>query len=395
MTIAKEARRFYLPSRGVATTLSLFFALIYSNDLGVLNRSFVAVVMTLSVMTIIFVTSGTTLTLRNIHPKEDIEKNLSSFLSLISIEVVLGLLLFYLTLLIFSTFKLPLHKTIILMALIYFFLSAVHLIFMEMLIAFQRFKIAGFFEILTILLQLSFFYITKAVTDYSIAGRLFLAFSTSYLIVAICCYLTIRSKFTQLGSLGDPRNFLKQSKGNHTIGTVLGMVDRLDRLVIAWFLPFVLVGKFAVMSSFISFFRFIPDALSKILISTKSDAWRKYLKSPILVLIGVASFVGGAVFISQFLISQMLGPEWLLPWGVGFTFALQELARGTFQLNGNYRVSIGISQQTHKAALLLLLCAMPISITFARWLGLIGVPLGFLMSYIGVLIYMNKRTHVD
>ena len=169
MTIIKEARRFYLPSRAVATILSLLFAFFYSKELGVVNRSFVAVVMTLSVMIIIFATSGTTLTLRNLQLEEKIGKYLSSFISLIFIEVVLGILLFYFALMIFSTFRVPLHATIISLALIYFFSSAVHLIFMEILIAFQRFKTAGLFEILTILLQFSFFVMIKLVIDISIA----------------------------------------------------------------------------------------------------------------------------------------------------------------------------------------------------------------------------------
>ena len=150
MTNVKEARRFYLPSRAVATTLSLLFAFIYSKELGVVNRSFVAVVMTLSVMIIIIATSGTTLTLRNLQPEEKLIGHLSSFISLILIEIVLGLLLFYLTLMIFSNFRVQLHSAFITVALIYFLSSAVHLIFMELLIAFQRFKIAGLFEILTI-----------------------------------------------------------------------------------------------------------------------------------------------------------------------------------------------------------------------------------------------------
>ena len=90
----------------------------------------------------------------------------------------------------------------------------------------------------------------------------------------------------------------------------------------------------------------------------------------------------------------MLGPEWLLPWGVGFVFALQELARGAFQLSGNYKVSIGISTKTHKAALILFMSAGPLAILFANWFGVIGVPFGFLLSYLGVLLYMKKEIEI-
>ena len=145
------------------------------------------------------------------------------------------------------------------------------------------------------------------------------------------------------------------------------------------------------MSGLISFFRFLPDALSKILVSTKSEAWRKYLKNRFFIFFGLISFIGIAVFSSQILIIQILGPEWLLPWGVAFIFALQELARGSFQLSGNYKVSVGVSTQTHKAALILLVSSGPLAVIFAYWIGIIGVPIGFLISYLGVLIYMKRK----
>lgn len=130
--------------------------------------------MTLSVIIIIFTTSGTTLTLRNLQPKESINENLPSFISIILIEIILGLMLFYITLLIFSTFKLPLPTTIIFIALIYFFFSAVHLIFMEMLIAYQRFKIVGLFEVLTILLQLTIYFVSKFLVIFRLLENYFL-----------------------------------------------------------------------------------------------------------------------------------------------------------------------------------------------------------------------------
>lgn len=77
--------------------------------------------------------------------------------------------------------------------------------------------------------------------------------------------------------------------------------------------------------------------------------------------------------------------------GVTFIFALQELARGSFQLSGNYKVSIGVSSQTHKAALILLVSTGPLAVIFARWIGIIGVPIGFLISYLGVLLYMKRK----
>lgn len=353
MGIFRSNRGIYLPARGVATTLSLVFAFIYSKDLGIVNRSYIAVVMTFSVLIIIFMTSGTTLTLRNLSRESKTTENVSSFFSLILIEGLLGLVLFVIALTTFSNYKESLPLPLIYISLIYFLFSALHLVFMEFLLAYNNFKYAAKYEILTVIMQILFYYISKLFSDLSIASRLLLSISSSYLVIVMMCYFAIRSDFHNFLRLGNPKKFLRQTKGNHSIGTVLGVVDRLDRIVIAWFLPVVLLGKYTVMSSFISFFRFIPDSLAKLMISSKSESWRSYLKNPKIIIIGIVISIAVMILTSQFVISKLLGPAWLLPWGVSLLFALQELARGAFQLSGNYKVSIGSSFQTHTAAIAL------------------------------------------
>lgn len=391
MKILKGNRGLYIPSRGIATMLSLLFAFIYTKDLGVINRSYVAVIMTFSVLIIIFMTSGTTLTLRNLPATSKTIKNISSFISLIIIEGVAGLFLFFLALISFSFLKNPIPQPLILISLLYFIFSTSHLIFMEVLIAYKNFAQAGKYEILTIIFQILFYYLSGLIPGLSIASRLFLSISASYTIIITLSYLVVKSDFIKITKLGDPRVFFGQSKGNHSIGTVLGIIDRLDRLVIAWFLPITFLGKYTVMSSFISFFRFIPDSISKLMISSKSKVWGNFLRNPMLLFLGVACLVAVIISVSQVLISNILGPDWLLPWSISLIFALQELARGAFQVSGNYKVSVGSSSQTHIAALVLLFTAGPFAIALSYWQGLIGVPLGFFISYSGLLIYLRRK----
>ena len=391
MKILKGNRGLYLPSRGLATTLSLLFALIYTQDLGVINRSYVAVIMTFSVLIIVFMTSGTTLTLRNLSTSAKTTENISSFISLVVIEGAAGLFLFFLALISFSILKDPLPQPLIFISLLYFIFSALHLILMEVLLAYKNFAQAGKYEILTIIFQILFYYFSGLIPALSIASRLFLSFSASYAIIIVLSYLLVRPHFSHIRKLVSPRVFFEQSKGNHSIGTVLGIIDRLDRLVIAWFLPITYLGKYTVMSSFISFFRFIPDSLSKLMISSKSRVLGNFLKNPKLLFLGVAGLIAIIITVSQILISNILGTEWLLPWSISLIFALQELARGAFQLAGNYKVSVGSSSQTHIAALILLFTAGPLAIALSYWQGIIGVPLGFFISYSGLLLYLRRR----
>ena len=108
-------------------------------------------------------------------------------------------------------------------------------------------------------------------------------------------------------------------------------------------------------------------------------------------MISIVCLVVPMIYSSQILIFHILGPEWLLPWGVSLIFALQELARGAFQVKGNHNVSIGSSHKTHRASKVLLLTAGPLAILFSQLLGIFGVPLGFLVSYIYLLLFMRKE----
>lgn len=391
MGVFTLGHKFYLVARGAATTLSLLFALYYSRELGVLNRSYLVMIMTSSTLIAIALTSGTTLTLRNLPLERKNINNISSFNALIIIEMLIGILLFFIALQGFSNLKTYLHPTLILIAIFYFILSLAHLVSFELLIVHNSFKTLAFCEVLTIIIQISFFILCEYFLDISIASRLLLSFIFSYLIISLFSYLYLHHKFAYTLRLGDPLVIFKQSKGNHTIGTVLGIIDRFDRIIIAWILPIVLLGKYAVMSSFIAFFRFVPDTLAKLMVSTKSESWRKYLQ-PKLLLVAVLALLTIMVSCSQSIISFVLGPEWLLPWGVSLVYALQEFARGAFQLTGNYKVTIGNSFHTHRAALTLLLTAGPASFILALRLGVIGVPLGFLLSYLGVLLYLRRRS---
>jgi len=135
---------------------------------------------------------------------------------------------------------------------------------------------------------------------------------------------------------------------------------------------------------------FFPEAFSKLIVATKSEAWRKYLQTKY---IWVVSFVllTIAVLLLQSIIEIVLGPNWLLPISISYVFALQELARGMFQVTGNYNISLGKSGRAHSAALYLLAITGPAAYVLSLFIGLIGVPLGFLLSYVFVLLLLREK----
>ena len=370
-------------------TLALIFAFYYSKELGVLSRSYLVMIMTSSILISTSLTSGTTLTLRNFGKQKTTDENLRSFHSLILFEILIGILLFFSSLLAFSEFKYPLHPTLFLISLLYFVFSAAHLIAFEMLVSCAAFKALAISEIVTIVLQILSYFFIGTMLEVSIAVRVLISFIFSYSVILVAIFVYLRHIYEYKVKFGNPMVYLGLSKGNHTLGMVLGIVDRIDRVIIAWSLPLILLGKYAIMSSSISFFRFVPETIGKLIVSSKSNILRKYLQ---LKFIWLWAFVliSVVVICLQAFISQFFGPEWLLSWSIAFVFALQEIARGMFQLTTNYKVVLGDSLNVHRAAKYLLFISGPLAIVLSQWLGIIGVPLGFLVSYVFVLLFVVR-----
>jgi len=391
MKSLSSPRRLYIPARGLATALALGFALLYSRQLGITNRGYVAAIMTFAVVTLILVTSGTTLTLRKLATKGEFFPYFYGFKTLIAFELLVSLALFVFEIFIFSTFKSEIPPLLFVVSIVYLVACGMHLISMEILLALHNFKTASMFEILTVLLQISFFLISLLSENISIASRLLLSFSIAYIIISGLIIWKLRGSIGSWSTFTSPRDFLKKSRGNHSIGGVLGLVDRFDRVIIGWLLPVSFLAQYSVMSSFIAFFRFIPDAYSKVIVSLKIEK-HKYLKSKKYLLGGLAlCILAMLIFLSRVLIGKLLGPDWILPWGVSILFAIQELVRGGFQVSGTAKISFGSSAITNRASLFLGLFAIPISIIATLSIGIYGVPLGFVFTYVMILCYMHFR----
>ena len=389
MNILASGHKLYAVGRGLAMTLALIFAFYYSKELGVLSRSYLVMIMTSSILISTSLTSGTTLTLRNFGKQKTPNENMRSFHSLILLEILIGILFYFFSLLAFSEFKYPLHPSLFSISLLYFIVSAAHLIAFEILISYAAFKALAISEIVTIILQILSYFFIGTMLELSTAVRVLTSFIFSYSVILVSTFIYLRRNYGYEVQFGNPMIYLGLSKGNHTLGIVLGIVDRFDRVIIAWSLPLILLGKYAIMSSCISFFRFVPETIGKLIVSNKSNILHKYLQLKFISL-WVFVLISVAVICLQAFISLFFGPDWLLSWSITFVFALQELARGMFQLTTNYKVVLGDSLNAHRAAKYLLFLTGPLAIILSQWLGVIGVPLGFLISYVFVLLFVLR-----
>jgi hypothetical protein len=391
VNLSGASRRLYLPFRGFATFAALILAFKYSKDLGVLNRSYIAIIMTSSILCLTVFTSGTTLTLRTYKLSNLSNKFLSSFGSLVLLQGFFGVVFFNISLVTFSLFKEEIPYQLLIFSNLYFCCSFAHLIALEILLASDKFKLAGKCELATVFLQIIIYSLGSFLTNISIASRLLLAFSSAYIIIVLIIVSSKNLKIKKLVPHASPMDFFRLTKNNNSLGSVLAFTDRADRIFIGWLLPTSSLGQYSAMSSIISFSRFMPDAISKILVSGKINSQlRRFLNRTSLI---IFFFLFASIFvpISQWVISRWLGAEWLLPWYVSFLFIFQELGRGTFQILQNHEIKRGNAKVSHRASIILLSFSIIGSILLAPTIKLPGILLAFILGYFIAIFYIRRN----
>jgi hypothetical protein len=85
-----------------------------------------------------------------------------------------------------------------------------------------------------------------------------------------------------------------------------------------------------------------------------------------------------------------LGSDWLLPWWISITFGAQEIARGAFQVAQNQRLALLVTDHRANLPIYLLGVNLTLALILSNFLGLIGVPLGFLIGYCFSLLLIVK-----
>jgi hypothetical protein len=374
-------RAWYLASRGVSTFASLGLALIYSYDLGQVNRAVLAVVMTTNALLWIVTTSGSTLTLRTIG-WPNLSKHLyNSFLSLVLIQLLTVLTMFLIVANLYSTYKNRIPTNLLLIAIVYVCLSGLHLIVMEALISCSKFKFGALLDVSTIVFQFILYLFVLPLGNYSAASSVLLAYLFSYLLIGISGALYLSHKNSYTVAFVNPRLFFKETRYRHSLGSSIGVMDRADRLVIGFSLQTFVLGKYAVTSSLIALLRFVPDTIARFIIAKEDLQKWKFIKNRYLILLLVLVLVISIISLSRFVVEKWLGPDWLIPINVCLAIAIQELIRGVYVILVNTNVKLGFSKIVNSTSIALPILAVLLAQLFLGSLGLIAVPLGFCLAY--------------
>ncbi len=385
------SRLVYLSGRASASAGALVFAFLYSSNLGLVNRSLIAFVMTSNALILITLTSGTTLTLRKLKPGLESGNLMFAFIKVTIIEMALGLLLYLILLVTYSAPRNNFASNLIFMSVAYFLCSGLHLIACELLIAYGNFRFAGVLELTTILIQITAYLIFSQFEIISIAMTLLFSFCISYLIVFFTVLLYFLHLRISPGEICSIKDYWANTRGSHTLGGLLGFMDRSDRLFIGYFFPTVFLGQYAVMSTLLSVFRFLPDSLAKFAVYrgakiSEGDSFKA--RKILLSLLPLALIM---IILSQSLIRSLLGADWLLPWYVSVFFIIQEIIRGRFQIVGNIFIT-----SHHKLSLNKIFWNVPaLGIAFGLLLapvfGISGVPIAFAATFAFGMVRIRRE----
>jgi len=382
----------YFGARGFSAGLAMIFALLYSNSLGVERRSIVAFIMTSAIVIGVIFTSGVSLTFRKSIQAPENKITINSYIYLTTLLSIATSAVTLLSVFIFSRTKIEIPRTLLLMTVIYAFFATMDYCLHQALIAFSLFKLSSILGVLTICMQVSVYLMLFSVNQISIAVSLFSAFILSYITSTITTILlligiidpSIKFKWREIRAL------LSASKNLHLLGIATGFADRIDRIVIAWFLPLEILGKYAVGTSFISFLRFFPEAMDRWIVSGQVvPIFGKLGKSLVNRILAILILVIGGSLLTQVFVKIFFGDKWSLPLLVFIFFAGQEIARGYYQVRLSRMVSVGLEKEVRNTSIGLIFIAPIFSIIGAKSIGIYGVPLGMLVGYVGLNYYLK------
>ena len=387
-----SASRWFVSTRGFSSILALLLALSYTKILGIDKRSILAFIMVSALILTVILTSGLSLALRN-KPKNEIRNEefigylvLLSILSLIAGGMNCILLLFY------SNLKSDIPAPIFVVCFVYTVLACANLGIQDALLAAGNVKTAVIFDLLTILIQIASLLFFVNIAQTSLMVSVFISFIFSYSLISFASATILINAFPTQRSLLNTgaRSILMQSKKQILFGIASGLVDRVDRFLIGLILPIAFLAKYALLSSIISFARFLPDSAAKISLLAHHNGEKtrgtSYSRRQVLFIL-----VAGILFVaaSQGFIYIAFGNVWVLPLYVGILLVCQEILRGNYQMKATELVALGGTQAMSRIAGLLILLSLSLITIFVFVWGVWGAPLAMLAVYCLITFLVN------
>jgi O-antigen/teichoic acid export membrane protein len=338
--------------------------------------------------------SGISLALRNKPAPEIKDEEFFGFLFLVILAGLLVAILNCGLLLMYSLSKDEIPTPIYVVCFLYSLFACINMGYQDALLAKQNLKLATFFEISTVLVQVFSLIFFVTVSQTSLIVSVFIAFIFSYVLISFStgvvflATLSIDLRRVPQGM----RSILSQSRNQHLFGIANGLVDRIDRFLIGIILPISFLAKYSLLASIVTFSRFIPDAVFKLkLLRHHQGKIQRNIPLNFQTL-SIVIFTG--IFLSllaQLFLKLVFGQEWLLPYSVAIIMTAQEILRGIYQVNAVQLIAAGGKKAMTQISMLLIILSVSLITLGILFVGIWGAPTALIFVYLIVILSIKIK----
>ena len=391
----------YIGGRFSTLIFSFIFSIIYSRLLGIENRAILTFIFTIVSLLVLGLTASLGLSLRErLSRTHQTSLELVIFFKNLFWLTVTLLCVFNVSLLLYSQIVGYLSIKIYLVASLLLISSSFIQGMNDCLVAIDRLRTVMFFEFAQVISQIVSFALLEHFFDLSFINAVMFAITSTYFVsgvlISILLWKSGLISFKE-NSAHSQVNFIDYCKVSIKVVLPTILIDRVDKLLIAIFLPLATLSQYSILLTFVSLFRFIPESVSKMYFSRhKFDIQIHKLRSlPLFIFVVVC--IGFGYFPYKLSTSTLLGEEWLLPLDIFLLVGFYELVRGVYVVSinrhyasDNFKIGDFIPSTTLLVSLSVLL-----PLIFLGFLGIRGIPIGLTLGYLLMLIlgrFLQKHT---
>ena len=376
----------------MASVLSLLYSLAYTAYLGPERRSVLTFVLTTSMVLTVVFTSGLSLHVRSRTRAEIDAPFMYSYLLLSFGLAILVAIFSTLILLVYANNRFSLPSVLVFLCFLYAFLSTFTLSLIDCLIAIGMLKFSMLFDFLLVLIQILIGAVFVILNQTSQIVAIIVSFLASYSIISFSALTLLAYLFpySNIKFRKEVKALINKSKHLYIVGVSAGVVDRIDKLVIGFFLPLEVLGKYALTSGILAFGRFLPEAIAKSMFFEREQ--NKTEISGINPPPRSIAIFCGSLFLSicaAEAIVFLFGEEWNLPFTLTLLFALQELVRAYYQMSISNLLLSKRADIVAKSARYLLFLSLIFIPLFTHLIGIYGPPMSLILLYLVMYGYIS------
>lgn len=382
----------YLMSRTASMGLSTLMALHYSRILGPENRGIFSFI-TLLMLTLSELFLGPlNLEMRSTHEKSLLRQKVRTFLVSSFKRILAIVLILLVSEVFFSIKKSEITPSLFAITGIYVMFALLAQQLLELLIAFSKIKFSSILEFLIVVSQILIYIILLSQTSISTIIVVLISLITSYMGV-IFLLLSIYSKQRRWlrSDVLDADSILKHSRTFLPQVVSMALLDRLDKVLFLILFPISDFGRYMVASSLFMVFRFLPEAVGKLVLNrrlTKLSVYAARNKKLLITILSLLLFPIAAIGTS--IVTIALGKTWALPFSIYVLLPACEIIRFFLVIELSRRNITRDHVFTPRSPFVIVLLMTLATLGIQPILGIQTVPIVMFISYSLILWFIGR-----